>query len=126
PTMVARAADSQASGPRLLLTRCTHATGCALYTRFHGVTSQLRISSFVLNDDAQEATLGVGPGGHQMAAYDRCGPQVHNCGLYVYDFATRVERRLPVSNHGGAFMFPTVSGDRIAYGYNTKGRDGPA
>jgi hypothetical protein len=120
-----RAADSQTSGPRLLLTRCSRANGCSLYTRFHGVTKPLHIGYFVLDDDAQEATLGVGPGGQDMAAYDRCGSQVHNCGLYVYDFATGVERRLPVSNHGGAFMDPSVSGDRIAYGYNRKGRDGP-
>jgi hypothetical protein len=120
-----RAADSQTSGPRLLLTRCSRANGCSLYTRFHGVTKPLHIGYFVLDDDAQEATLGVGPGGQDMAAYDRCGPQVRNCGLYVYDFATGVERRLPVSNHGGAFMDPSVSGDRIAYGYNRNGRDGP-
>lgn len=126
PILMARAADSQASGPRLLLTRCTRAAGCALYSRFHGVTSRLRISSFVLDQDAQEATLGVGPGGHEMAAYDRCGPQVRNCGLYVYDFVTRVERRLPVSGHPGAFTIPTVSGDRVAYAYNRSGRDGPA
>ncbi len=126
PRLMALAADSQASGPRLLLTRCTRANGCSLYTRFHGAIKPLHIPNFVLEDDAQEATLGVGPGGHEMAAYDRCGPQLRNCGLYVYDFATRVERRLPVSEHGGAFMDPTVSGDRIAYGYNSKGRDGTA
>jgi hypothetical protein len=60
-----------------------------------------------------------------VAAYDRCGPQLRDCGLYVYDFATHKERRLAVSNHPGAFMFPTVSGDRVAYGYNPRGRDGP-
>ncbi len=125
PILMARAADSATSGPRLLLTRCSQATGCSLYSRFHGATKPLHIRYFVLDDDAQEATLGIGPGGHEMAAYDRCGPQVHNCGLYVYDFATGVERRLPVSSHAGAFMFPSVSGDRIAYGYNRLGRDGP-
>lgn len=124
--LMARATDSQAAGPRLLLTRCTNANGCNLYTRFHGVTKQLHISPFALEDDAQQATLGVGPGGHQVAAYDRCGYELHNCGLYIYDFTTGVERRLPVSNHGGAFMFPTVSGDRVAYGYSRKGRDGPS
>ena len=123
---MARAADSQTSGPRLLLTRCSNTKGCNLYTRFHGVTRRLHINSFVLQDDAQEATLGVGPGGHQVAAYDRCAYQLHNCGLYIYDFSTRVERRLPVSSHRGAFMFPTVSGDRVAYGYNRQGRDGPS
>lgn len=126
PALLARAADSQAARRRLLLTRCGRRTGCSLYTRFQGVTSRLRINSFVLEDDAQEATLGVGPGGHAMAAYGRCGPQLHNCGLYVYDFATGMERRLPVSRHRGAFMIPTVSGDRVAYAFNRKGRDGPS
>jgi hypothetical protein len=125
PRLMVRAADSQTTGARLLFTRCSRANGCSLYTRFHGATKRLHIGYFVLDDDAQEATLGVGPGGHQMAAYDRCGPQVRNCGLYVYDFATGTERRLPVSKHGGAFMDPSISGDRIAYGYNRKGRDGP-
>jgi hypothetical protein len=124
--LMARAADSQANGGRLLLTRCSRAQGCFLYSRYRGVTEPLPIRQFEIGDDAQEATLGTGPGGHQVAAYDRCGPQLHNCGLYIYDFSSGVERRLPVSNHGGAFMYPTVSGDRVAYGYNPRGRDASA
>lgn len=123
PTMVARAADSQASGPRLLLTRCTQKAGCSLYTRRAGTVSRLPIKPFVFGQDAQEATLGSGPDGHQVAAYARCNAGLVNCGLYIYDFTTGVERRLPVSGHGGAFMTPTVSGDRVAYGYNSRGRE---
>ena len=125
PTLVARAADSQVSGPRVLMTRCSLSAGCSLYTRFQGVTRPVPISQFVFDEDAQQATLGIGPNGHQVAAYDRCGSYLHNCGLYIYDFTTRVERRLPVSGHGGAFMTPTVSGDRVAYAYNPRGREGP-
>jgi hypothetical protein len=124
PILMARAADSQTSGPRLLLTRCTWANGCTLYTRFRGATKRLPIRPFELDEDAREATLGVGPHGHDMAVYDRCGAYLHDCGLYVYDFTARVERRLAVSNRKGAFMYPTVSGDRVAYGYNPRGRDG--
>jgi hypothetical protein len=125
-TLMARAADSQTSGRGLLLTRCTWANGCTLYSRFHGVTRKLPIRPFELDEDAQEATLGIGPHGHDMAVYGRCGAYLHNCGLYVYDFTARAERRLAVSSHRGAFMYPTVSGDRVAYGYNSRGRDGPS
>lgn len=125
PVLVARAADSQVSGQRVLLTRCSWKAGCALYTRFNGITKRVPISPFVLDEDAQQATLGIGPGGHQVAAYSRCGFYLHNCGLYTYDFTTRAERRLPVSSHAGAFMTPTVSGDRVAYAYNPRGHDGP-
>jgi len=126
PMLMARAADSQAGGQRLLLTRCSQANGCFLYSRYDRVTKPLRIPYFEFDEDAQQATLGIGPGGHQVAAYGRCGAELHNCGLYVYDFATGIERRLPVSNHGGAFMYPTVSGDRVAYGYNPRGRFAPS
>ena len=120
PAYVARSLASDANGTRLLWSSC-----CSLYTRYDGVTSRLPIASFGLPEDAQQASLGTGPDGEQVAAYDRCGPSLHNCALYIYNFATGVEERLPVSSHGGAFMTPSVSGDRIAYAYNPGGRDGP-
>ncbi len=108
----------------MLWTQCP-AGRCALYTRAGNVTTRLPIAPFWIQDDPAQATLGVGPDGHEIAAYARCGPHLRNCGLFIYDFSTGVERRLPVSRHPGAFMTPTVSGNRVAYAFNRLGRDGP-
>ncbi len=122
PALLTRGNSSAANGGRLLWSRCPQGD-CGLYSRVDGVTSKLPIAPFGLPDDASEATLGVGPRGEQVAAYSRCAPSLHNCGLYVFNFATSVEQRLAVSEHSGAFMTPTVSGDRIAYAFNPRGRD---
>lgn len=124
PAVVADANASTAAGGRILWAVCPSA--CNLYTRVNGVTTELPIAQVGVAGDIQQATLGIGPGGHQVAAYSRCTGGVHNCGIYIYDFATSTEQRLPVSNRPGAFMTPTVSGDRVAYAYNPKGHDGPA
>src|SRR6202035_1696008 len=54
PILIVGPAASDTSGLRLLLTRCSRATGCSLYSRIHGVTKPLHIRYFVLDDDAQE------------------------------------------------------------------------
>jgi hypothetical protein len=121
PTLVVADLSSDAHGGRLLWTKCN--PGCYLYSRANGRTDRVPVAANPLQDDAQEATLGTGPGGHDVAAYDRCDLTLRNCALYVYDFVTHVERRLPVSRHRGAFLLPTVSGDRIAYAHDSVGHD---
>jgi hypothetical protein len=124
PTFVASASSSTASGGRFLWADCESA--CTLYTNVGGVTTRLPIAPVGVAGDIQQASLGVGPSGHQLAAYSRCVTSLRDCDIYIYDFVTGQERRLAVSNHPGALMTPTVSGDRVAYAYNPKGHDGPA
>jgi hypothetical protein len=121
PRMVIRANVSDALDGRLLLSRCQG--GCRLYSSVDGVTSRLPVKPFYLGEDAREASLGIGPGGHVLAAYTRCNGSLRDCDLYTYDFATGRERRLPVSHVRGALTSPTVSGNRVAFNYDRSGRD---
>jgi len=119
----AKAAD--ALDGRLVLTRCKKSI-CRLYTSVAGSTHRLPIRQFPIADDPREADLGIGPQGHEVVAYPRCSGSVRDCDLYIYDFATGKQRRLPVSSRHGGLTNPTVSGNRVAYGFNPRGRDGPS
>ena len=123
-SLVSPTLGSDAMTGRLLWAECPGGN-CGLYTRAGNVTTRLTIAPFWIKEDPEQASLGLGPNGQELAAYDRCGPKLRNCGLYTYDFSTGVETRLPVSARGGAFMTPTVSGNRVAYAFNPLGRDGP-
>ena len=83
----------------------------------------LPIESFDLPDVAEQATLGVGPHGHDVAAYSRCSGSLRDCDLYTSDFVTGREQRLAVSSAHGALTNPTVSGNRVAYNFDPRGLD---
>lgn len=124
PRMVVQASAADSNDGGLLLTRCPHGI-CSLFSFAEGTFSRLPIGYFDLPDDARQADLGVGPGGHEVASYSRCR-SVRDCDLYVYDFVTEKETRLPVSDAHVALTNPTVSGDRVAYSRDPLGRDVPS
>jgi hypothetical protein len=85
---------------------------------------------------ARYVDLGRGPDGTPVAVYARCPYETKSpvgaphyfiysrlpvqpplgCDLYLYDFATAVERKLDApSTVAGSEYLPTISGDRIAF-----------
>lgn len=58
--------------------------------------------------------VGPGPDGEPVAVYPRCTDEVA-CDLFLYDFATRRERRLRVSTKEASESLPSIWGSRIAF-----------
>jgi hypothetical protein len=124
-----------AFGGRLVWSVLDRASGrFALMTRFGGVTQAVPVPPRRVPFDVD---LGPGSDGGAVAVYSRCdrepplgsgfAPTLYNrgrgCDLFLFDFATRAERRLTnASAPNASEFFPTIWRDTLAFGrtYDTK------
>ncbi len=93
-----------------------------LITRYGGRTSRVPIPG---RKTAFDVDLGPGPGGRTVAVYSRCrvepGPfprvaRPRGCGLFLYDFERRRERRLRRVGVAGRSEFrPSIWRNRVAF-----------
>ena len=82
------------------------------------------VPSFGWTEDPEQASSDSVPATTRLPPIARCRrTSLRDCDLYTYDFVTGKESRLPVSRAHGALTNPTVSGDRVAYNFDPRGRD---